>query len=140
MARSSVLKSLQPARVARRGDSSSDDGRRRRRIRRRRRRLRRRRNRASDVWGSGITLIEALTAEMPYGDEATWDSRRRIPLLHRRPPKRPAPIAGVPSSYDEMLRACLDPDPAGRPSLSDVREVLTALLPEAERLSGSGSA
>jgi len=32
---------------------------------------------ATDVWGIGVTLIEALTGTMPHGDEATWDSRRR---------------------------------------------------------------
>ena len=29
---------------------------------------------ATDVWGLGMTLVEALARTAPYGDEATWDS------------------------------------------------------------------
>ena len=38
---------------------------------------------ATDVWGLGVTLIEAFTDDVPYGDEATWDTGRRWPLVHR---------------------------------------------------------
>jgi serine/threonine protein kinase len=85
---------------------------------------------AADVWGLGVTLIEAVTAEMPHGDEATWDSRRRIPVLHRRLPRPPGPIAGVPAELDTLLRACLERTPADRPTLGDVRRVLAGLSPE----------
>lgn len=85
---------------------------------------------ATDVWGLAVTLVEALTAEMPHGDEATWDSRPRIPLVHRRAPRPLPPIAGVPEEYDALLRACLARDPGARPTLDDVRRVLTDLVPE----------
>lgn len=87
---------------------------------------------ATDVWGLAITLVEALTGEMPHGDEATWDSRRRIPLLHRRAPRPPQPVDGLPPDYDALLRACLARDPGDRPALDDVRRVLTGLLPADE--------
>lgn len=82
---------------------------------------------ATDVWGLGVTLVEALTGELPHGDEATWDSRRRIPVVHRRAPGPPGRIAGVPDELDQLLRACLDRDPAARPRLVDVRAVLEPL-------------
>lgn len=80
---------------------------------------------ATDVWGLGVTLVESLTGELPHGDEATWDSRRRIPLLHRRAPRPPElPQDLVPPEVADLLLACLHLDPAARPSLADVKAVL----------------
>ena len=83
---------------------------------------------ATDVWGLGVTLVEALTGEMPHGDEATWDSRRRLWLLHRRAPRPLRPLAGLPPAYDELLRATLERNPADRPTLEEVKRVLTPLV------------
>jgi eukaryotic-like serine/threonine-protein kinase len=85
---------------------------------------------ATDVWGLGVTLVEALTGDQPHGDEATWDSLPRRPLLHRRAPRPLRPIPGLPPSYDEVLRRTLERDPADRPTLAELREVLTAVLEE----------
>lgn len=82
---------------------------------------------ATDVWGLGVTLLEALTGEMPHGDEATWESRRRIPLLRRRSPARLAPSAALPPAYDGLLRGCVARDPAERPTLDEVRSCLVSL-------------
>ncbi|GAB3993687.1 serine/threonine-protein kinase [Nocardioides marmoraquaticus] len=80
---------------------------------------------AADVWGLGATLVDALTGELPYGDEATWDSRRRLPLVHRPDPGAPRwPAGPLPTDVDALLRACLDRDPAARPSLAQVRDAL----------------
>ena len=85
---------------------------------------------ASDVFGLGVTLRESLTGEQPFGDEATWDSRRRIPLLDRRMPRRPSPLPrGVSPALRDLLDRCVALDPADRPSLSVVREGLRAVLP-----------
>ncbi|ROR92089.1 serine/threonine-protein kinase [Nocardioides aurantiacus] len=82
---------------------------------------------ATDVWGLAVTLVEALTSDLPHGDEATWDSRRRLPVLHRRAPRAPRLPAGlVPADVGDLLLACLRPDPAARPTLCDVRRVLEA--------------
>ena len=66
----------QPRRAARRGSPRRGDA----RLPRSRAGTRRGLSAATDVWGLGMTLVEALTRSAPYGDEATWDSRRRWPL------------------------------------------------------------
>lgn len=82
----------------------------------------------TDVWGLGVTLVECLTGEMPFGDEATWESRRRLPLVHRTMPREPGPLPDhLPPEYADLLRACLDLRPERRPRLDDVRAVLTGL-------------
>jgi serine/threonine protein kinase len=83
---------------------------------------------ATDVFGLGATLHECLTGDLPFGDEATWESRRRLPLVHRRPPRRPGDLPDdVPEELARLLVNCLALDPAERPSLSRVREVCTGL-------------
>jgi eukaryotic-like serine/threonine-protein kinase len=65
---------------------------------------------AADVWGLGITLYEAAT-----GDEVEG----RPPSAHGR----------IPDALAVTIDACLDPDPAARPSLD---EVMRRLQPLAE--------
>lgn len=78
----------------------------------------------ADVFGLGVTLAEALTGVSPFGDEATWDTRRRWPVLDRRMPTRPDGLDALTGELGSVLRACLDLDPAARPRLVDLRRVL----------------
>ncbi|MBD3923636.1 serine/threonine protein kinase [Nocardioides cavernae] len=82
---------------------------------------------ATDVWGLGMTLIDALARTAPYGDEATWESRRRWPLLHRRMPLVPEGLDEVPDEVRDLLAACVSLDPAARPLLEQVRSALELL-------------
>lgn len=82
---------------------------------------------ATDVWGLGMTLIEALARTAPYGDEATWESRRRWPLVHRRMPRAPDGLDDLPEEVRALLAACVSVDPAGRPLLAEVRSALEPL-------------
>lgn len=82
---------------------------------------------ATDVWGLGMTLVEALARTAPYGDEATWDSRRRWPLVHRPAPAAPAGLDELPEPVRDVLGACLSLDPAARPLLEQVRSALEPL-------------
>lgn len=82
---------------------------------------------ATDVWALGVVLLECLTGEQPFGDEATWDSRRRWPLRHRRPPGPPRPPSDLPPPLSALLLSCVDHDPAARPRLVDVRALLEPL-------------
>ena len=80
---------------------------------------------ASDVFGLGVTLGEALTGELPYGEEDRWargsSSRRTRWSFRRRLATAPAPLAG-------LILACIDPDPAHRATLADVRAELDTLV------------
>ncbi len=82
---------------------------------------------AVDVWGLGVTLVECLTGQMPFGDEATWGSRRLLPLIHRRAPRAPRLVPGLPAPYANLLRRCLEQDPRARPSLREIRDTLRDL-------------
>jgi serine/threonine protein kinase len=82
---------------------------------------------ATDVWGLGMTLIDALARTAPYGDEATWESRRRWPLLHRRMPLVPDGLDELPGEVRDLLAACVSLDPAARPLLEQVRTALEPL-------------
>ncbi|MCH1865169.1 serine/threonine-protein kinase [Nocardioides sp. CFH 31398] len=80
---------------------------------------------ATDVWGLGVTLLECLTGDLPFGDEATWESRRRRPLLDRAMPTAPRDVpADLPAPLADVLRRCVALDPDARPTLVEVRAVL----------------
>lgn len=90
---------------------------------------------ASDVFGLGVTLGEALTGELPYGEEDRWPSgtapRRPVRSFRRR-------LARSPASLADLVSACIAPDPALRPTLGGVRAALDAVLPAVAPTSASG--
>ena len=80
---------------------------------------------AADVFGLGVTLGEALTGELAHGEESRWRSgtaaRRTTRPFRRR-------LTGQPTPLVELVDACVDPHPSRRPSLLEVRHVLTGLI------------
>ena len=95
---------------------------------------------ASDVWGVGAVLFEAATAEPPFNAEdletypgetssgETWtdaetedyeqvSGRADRVRTHRR----------VPPTFDDLIAACLDPDPNGRPTVAQLAGALRTL-------------
>jgi eukaryotic-like serine/threonine-protein kinase len=85
---------------------------------------------ASDVWGLGATLYEALARERPFGPrQPDGGLLERFPQLHRAP--KPLP-RDVPAPLAELVYECLSPDPADRPTaseLADRLEPVVAALP-----------
>jgi TonB family protein len=68
---------------------------------------------AGDIWGLGITLVEALMQHPPAWPERRYDT---VSL----PTTFPAMFAGV-------VRQCLDPEPANRPTVADLEAQLKPL-------------
>lgn len=61
---------------------------------------------AGDLWGLGVTLVEALTQQLP-----SWpDGNSKTASLP----------AALPSAFAEIIGRCLDRNPAGRPRIADV--------------------
>ena len=77
---------------------------------------------ASDVWGLGVTVHEAIAGSLPFPDPSDGE---RFAQLDREPEPLPEPM---PPALAELLRACLQPDPAARPSAREVAEALEPLV------------
>lgn len=80
---------------------------------------------AADVWGLGAVLFEATTGEEPFDaydeDETRYEQleRRADPIRsHRR----------IPAAFAKAIDACLEPDPARRPTLRDLTKSLNELV------------
>lgn len=75
---------------------------------------------AADVWGIGAVLFEAAAGEEPfdaYDDETRYEQlERRAESIrsHRR----------VPAAFAVAVDACLEPDPAERPTVKDLTQTL----------------
>jgi len=77
----------------------------------------------ADIWSLGITLVEALTQQLPIWDAAA-DDEAQVP-------------GSLPKPFAEIVRECLHTDPARRCTLKDVQEMLDrkpepAVQPETE--------
>ena len=76
---------------------------------------------ATDMWSLGMTIVETLT-------QHPLDWNRAIEAVPKVPPEVPEPFASI-------ARACLQPQPSLRCSISDVRSMLAG-----QSLSASGTA
>jgi TonB family protein len=64
----------------------------------------------ADIWSLGVTLVEALTQQLPIWD-AAGDTEPILP-------------ASIPAPFAEIARRCLHTDPARRCTLAEIRALL----------------
>lgn len=85
---------------------------------------------ASDVWGLGATLFEAIAGYRPFedGEAGSDDPAARYPQLREIAYGLPDT---VPADIAKVVLACLEPDPADRPLPHELAE---GLKPALERL------
>ncbi|MBM9508728.1 protein kinase [Streptomyces sp. KK5PA1] len=78
---------------------------------------------ASDVFSLGTMLAELALGRSPWGDGGAWEVKIRVCTG--------APdLAGLPPGLDRVVRHCLRPDPAGRPTPAEVAAALRPDTPE----------
>lgn len=65
---------------------------------------------SADIWSLGVTLVEALTQQLPIWDAAT-DANAEVPT-------------SLPKPFAEIVEGCLRADPARRVTLNDVHDLL----------------
>ena len=89
---------------------------------------------AADAWGWGVTMYEAVTGVLPF-PRVSDDDRVRWPQLHLDP----APMTDeVPPRLGDLVMACLEKRPEGRPDQAEIAaglEPLVAALPRRRVLS-----
>lgn len=81
---------------------------------------------SADVWGVGATLYHAVSGRPPF----TASREERYPQLRESPPPLPDRVR---PALRALVEACLDPDPAARPTpaaLAAELELLVDALPK----------
>jgi eukaryotic-like serine/threonine-protein kinase len=76
---------------------------------------------ASDVWGLGATLHEAITGGLPY-------ARRNPGEAHFQLHWAPRELPGVPPALEPLVRSCLEPRASDRPTAGELGDALEPLV------------
>ncbi|WP_433528051.1 protein kinase domain-containing protein [Micromonospora sp. CA-263727] len=80
-------------------------------------------NPASDVYALGVLLYRTLTGAVPL-PVSSWEEA--LAVHNHRPPVTPPQVPGLPAEIAELVLACLDADPAGRPTAGQLAARLRA--------------
>ncbi|HEY7350830.1 MAG TPA: protein kinase [Ktedonobacterales bacterium] len=79
---------------------------------------------ATDVWGIGAVLFEAASGLRPF---AGYDKRMKYPQLERRAVSIRS-HRRVPALFAQAVDGCLEPDPARRPAVDELSDMLQRLV------------
>ena len=77
----------------------------------------------SDLFGFGVVLFEMLTGRRPFSGGSAVETAYAI--LSAEPPPLPS---GLPPSIEALIKACLQKQPAQRPSASDAAAALQSMI------------
>jgi serine/threonine protein kinase len=82
---------------------------------------------ASDVWGLGATLFEAIAGYRAFdaGDSSAEDLAKRFPQLVEEPHDLPS---RVPADIGKLVFACLTTDPTYRPTPAELADAFGPIL------------
>ena len=84
---------------------------------------------ATDVWGIGAVLYEALTGEIPFEDSTDDDYQ------YEQLERSPEPIVtfrNIPDALVETVERCMEPDPDKRPTVEELSRTLKELARQPE--------
>ncbi len=86
----------------------------------------------ADVWGLGVTLYAAVADERPFpaGDRRAGELERRFPQLREGPRALPARVG---RALAEPIMACLERNPAQRPTAAELGDRLQLVLADMPR-------
>ena len=76
---------------------------------------------ASDIWGLGATLHEAVTGRLPYARRAAGEPHPQLSWS-------PGDLPGLPPVLEQPIRFCLDPRPTERPTAAELADALEPLV------------
>ncbi|MCU0692777.1 MAG: protein kinase [Polyangiaceae bacterium] len=79
----------------------------------------------TDVWSLGVTLYELLTDRLPFGSSDDGVASMCVHILEDPPPVLHKLRPDIPAALDEVLRRCVEKDPADRwPCVADMAAAL----------------
>jgi eukaryotic-like serine/threonine-protein kinase len=88
---------------------------------------------AADVWGIGVVLFEAATGK-PAFDDDSQAGNDECPQLTQTV-RRVEELRSLPRDFGDLVAACVEPEPARRPSVAELMAELESLarVPDGDR-------